>query len=115
METNPALVFLEQIVSEQLLSNLIQQINKDARLSGIEAKFETTLSPKQLAIQLSELLYQLISSDFGSYLNFLYRIDIPEKTLRSIQETAPKLIVKQVTVLVLKREWQKVTFKNKSQ
>ncbi len=115
METKPVLALLEQIESQQLLSSVIEQLNKDANLSGLETRIDTMLTPKELAIHVYNLLFQLITSDFGAYLNFLYRIDISEKALRSIKDTEQTQIVKQVTLLVLQREWQKVSLRNRIQ
>ncbi len=115
METNSVLALLEQIESQELLTSVIEQLNKDANLSGLETRIDSMLTSKELAIHVYNLLFQLITSDFGSYLNFLYRIDISEKALRSIKDTEQTQIVKQVTLLVLQREWQKVSLRNRIQ
>lgn len=106
---------IDEINSQQLLRELVEQLNKDADLSGVEVKFNSTITAEKLVKQLYNVLVDLMNNDFRTYLNFLYRIDLSEQKLKSIPETEPKQIAKIVTLLVLKREWQKVAFRNKSQ
>ena len=115
MKGNAEVALLEEIQSLDLLENLIQQIRKDADLAGAIFNCETDVSVKQLIVKIYDFILKLITTDFGTYLNFLYRVDLSEKTLLSITDTDPKLITKQVTFMVLKREWQKVWFRNKTQ
>ena len=115
MESPGEIALIEQIESHDLLKNLIQQITKDADLAGAMFVCDKDISAKELVLEMYVFLFQLMTADFGTYLNFLYRVDIPEKTLKSITETEPELIAKHVSLLVLKREWQKVWFRNKSQ
>ena len=113
MKTNAVLILLDQIKSQDILVAVIEQLNKDILLSGLDIKIDTSISAKQLVAELYGLFYKLIRTDFGSYLNVLYRIDVPEKALKSITATEPELIVEQVALLVVQRELQKVSFKNK--
>lgn len=106
---------IDEINSQQLLRELVEQLNKDTDLSGVEVKFNSTITAEKLVKQLYNVLVDLMNNDFRTYLNFLYRIDLSEQKLKSIVETEPKQIAEIVTLLVLKREWQKVAFRNKSQ
>lgn len=114
MGSSEEVVLLEQIESYDLLGNLILQITKDADLAGAKFTCDHCISGKELVHEIYDFLFQLITTDFGTYLNFLYRVDIPEKALKSITEIEPGLIVKEVTLMVLQREWQKVWFRNKN-
>lgn len=115
MESSEELILLKQIESHDLLGNLIQQIAKDADLAGAIFDCDKDISAKELVHKMYVFLFQLITKDFGTYLNFLYRVDIPEKAIKSITEIEPELIVQEVTIMVLQREWQKVWFRNKNQ
>lgn len=115
MEADQALILGKKIESKNLLPNVIEQINKDARLSGLEIYIDTGLSSKEAVVEIYKLLLELITKDFGAYLNLLYRIDLSEKSLKSITDTEPESIVKYVTLMVLQREWQKVELRNKIQ
>ena len=115
MGSSEEVLLLKQIESHDLLGNLIQQINKDADLAGVSFICDKSISAKELVPKIYAFLFQLITTDFGAYLNFLYRVDIPERVLKSIPEIEPELIAKKVTFMVLQREWQKVWFRNKNQ
>lgn len=115
MGSDEALALLDQINEKQLLPELIVQLNKDADLSGAKLQIEPTNQLEELIIRLYGFLVQLMTHDFGTYLNFLYRVDIPEHKLREINEIEPKRIAEKVSILVLKREWQKVALRNKIQ
>ncbi len=115
MNSKGDIALFQQIEAQHLLPSLIKQLNKDADLSGVDFDFEESTKVDVLVIQVYELLVDLMTVDFGIYLNFLYRVDIPEQTLRKITDTDPKLIAEKVAILVLKREWQKVSFRNKIQ
>ena len=115
MGEKEAIQLIDEIKSQELIQDLIVQLNKDANLSGLDVHFATSSTSEKLVKELYDVLVNLMTDDFRNYLNFLYRIDLSEQNVKSIQETEPKQIAKIVTLLVLKREWQKVAFRNKSQ
>jgi len=115
MGENDAIQLIDEIKSQELFQDLIVQLNKDADLSGLDVHFTSSTTSEKLVKDLYDVLLNLMTYDFSTYLSFLYRIDLSEHTVKSIQETEPKQIAKLVTLLVLKREWQKVAFRNKSQ
>lgn len=114
LDKKELILLSNQIQGEDLLKKLVQQINKDANLSGIDFNLNESYTLTSIANELNELITDLIKNDFGSYLNFLYRIDISETDLINIQEIELTDLSKKVTILILKKEWQKVWFKNKS-
>jgi len=115
MGDSGAIQLINEIKSQELLHELVVQLNKDADLSGLEVNFATSITTERLVKQLYDLLVDVMTNDFRTYLNFLYRIDLSEQKVKSIPETEVKQIAEKVTFLVLKREWQKVAFRNKSQ
>jgi hypothetical protein len=60
-----------------------------------------------------EKIYKLIQYKFAEYLNLLYIIDVPEEQIKKLDGSDLVELSEQVTFLVLKREWQKVWFRNK--
>lgn len=114
LQTYKEIWLKDQLDNTQLLHKVIEQLDKDARLAGTSFDGNTIFSADQLLKKLYEWLYGLINKDFGTYLNFLYRADISEKTLSGIAETDPAEIVKKVTLLVLDRELSKIQFRNKN-
>lgn len=113
MKGDAEIALVKEIESHNLIENLTQQIQKDADLAGAVFSCEKDIQAKQLIPKMYNFILELMTSDFGTYLNFLYRVDLSEKALLSITDTEPNVIAKQVTFMVLKREWQKVWFRNK--
>ena len=48
----------------------------------------------------------------GDFLNLLYIIDVPEKHVKKLDGNDALKLAEDISFLILKREWQKVWFKN---
>ena len=72
-----------------------------------------SISPNELKIQLQEKMYRLIQYKFAEYLNLLYIIDVAEDEVKKLDGSDIVELSGQVAFLILKREWQKVWFRNK--
>ncbi|WP_299249482.1 hypothetical protein [uncultured Lacinutrix sp.] len=96
-----------------LYKKLILQLNKDFLYANIDLDFDEDILPKSLKLLLHEIVYKLIQEKFAEYLNLLYIIDVPEDTIKSLDGSDTLILAEQVSFLILKREWQKVWFKNK--
>lgn len=107
-------LLLKEIENKQLLTELIHQLNKDFKLSGLDFQLAEEVEVKELVTELRLILLRMITDDFGDYLNFLYRVDVSENKLKSNKEIDPNKIATAVTQMVLEREWQKVWFKNRN-
>lgn len=95
-----------------LHEKLVAQIQKDFFLANIELFIPESISANALQSLIQEKLYVLLLEKFDDYLNVLYVIDIPEKSLKEINTADVVEVSKEVTFLVLKREFQKVWFKS---
>ncbi len=113
-ENKDVLILLDQIQKEDMVKKLIQQINKDAGLVGIEFNLLGTSTAQNLIYDLQKLLLDLIKNDFSSYVNFLYRIDVSEKQIIELQDLEINDLSKKVTILILQKEWQKVWFRSRN-
>ena len=98
---------------EALYEKLIAQLNKDFLLANIEESFSQELKPLELKTELHEIVYRLIQEKFTEYLNLLYIMDVSESKIKALDGSDMLLLSEQVAFLMLKREWQKVWFKNK--
>lgn len=106
-------LLLSQAESESLYLKLIEQINKDFNLANEGIDFPMRILPDELKIQLHEKIYRLIQYKFAEYLNLLYIIDVSEEEIKKLDGSDLVLLAEQVAFLVLKREWQKVWFRNR--
>ncbi|WP_340075163.1 hypothetical protein [Leptobacterium sp. I13] len=115
MNTNfpDSYTLLQEANKLELYSKLLLQLNKDFNYANIPVDFETDISPETLKVQLHETIYRLIQERFADYLNLLYIIDVPEKQVKGLSGDDMAVLSEQVTFLILKREWQKVWYRNK--
>ena len=104
---------LTEAEKENLYFKLIEQLNKDFNFANEPVDFPLSTSPNELKIQLHEKVYRLIQYKFAEYLNLLYIIDVSEEEVKKLNGDDITELAKQVAFLILKREWQKVWFRNK--
>ncbi|KIC03820.1 hypothetical protein OA88_01620 [Flavobacterium sp. JRM] len=105
-------LLLQEAEKEALYLNLIEQINKDFNLANEGIDFPLNISPDELKIQLHEKIYRMIQYKFAEYLNLLYIIDVSEAEIKKLDGSDLVILAEQVSFLILKREWQKVWFRN---
>jgi hypothetical protein len=96
----------------KLYQKLIQQLNKDLLFANINLEFDDAVLPTSLKLILHETIYKLIQDKFTDYLNLLYIIDVSEEKIRQLDGSDVIQLSEQVTFLILKREWQKVHYRN---
>jgi hypothetical protein len=106
-------LLLQEAEKETLYVNLIAQMNKDFNLANEAVDFPLSLSPDELKIQLHEKIFRLIQYKFAEYLNLLYIIDVSEDEIKKLDGSDLVVLAEEVAFLILKREWQKVWFRNK--
>ena len=105
-------LLLAEAQGQSLYLKLIIQLNKDFNLANEGIDFPMSISPEELKIQLHEKIYRMIMYKFAEYLNLLYIIDVAEEEVKKLDGSDLVILAEQVTYLLLKREWQKVWFKN---
>jgi hypothetical protein len=106
-------LLLSEAQKEELYTKLVAQINKDFTSANESIDFPISVSPIDLKLQLHEKIYRLINHKFAEYLNLLYIIDVPEDQIKKLDGSDLVELSEQVAFLILKREWQKVWFRNK--
>lgn len=104
---------IEEAKALSLYEKLILQLNKDFLLANVDLNFHEEVLPSSLKLLLHETVYRLIQEKFTEYLNLLYIIDVPEKDVKALDGDDILKLSEEVTFLILRREWQKVWFKNK--
>ena len=96
-----------------LYKKLVLQLNKDFLLANVDLDFHEDVLPSSLKLLLHEAVYKLIQEKFVEYLNLLYIIDVSEKQVKALDGSDTLKLSEEVSFLILKREWQKVWFRNK--
>ena len=100
---------LETTLNREVYQKLVAQIEKDCLMSGIQYNF-SDLSPQELMNSLYEIIEELLSKEYATLLNLLYRMDIPEASIRN-HETED--IQQYLVELIVKREFLKVQMRMK--
>jgi hypothetical protein len=106
-------LLLTEAEVENLYTMLIEQINKDFNLANEPIDFHKSTTPQELKVQLHEKIYRLLHYKFAEYLNLLYIIDVSEEQVRKLDGSDLVQLSEDVSFLILKREWQKVWFRNR--
>ncbi|NDI97963.1 hypothetical protein GWA97_02630 [Flavobacterium sp. LaA7.5] len=106
-------LLLSEAQKEQLYIKLVEQLNKDFTLANELLDFAVDITPIDLKLGLREKIYTLIQHRFAEYLNLLYIIDVSEKEIKALNGGDITELSEQVAFLILKREWQKVWFRNR--
>ncbi len=96
-----------------LLSDLKNQIEKDFGLANISLKLPLKFDAQTFVSAIREKVYHLMMEHFPEYLNLLYIVDIPESQFKQIAITDAVEVADQMTFLIIKREYQKVWYRNK--
>lgn len=109
-----ALTYLENQLKEQhLFEQLVQQVERDFRLSVDEDLAFPISTPLLLVQQIQEELERIASCTPAKLSMLLYRIDVAEKDIRDLEEGAVFNYFEHLTFLIVKREFQKVYFRAK--
>jgi len=103
---------LEEAQKTALYQKLIDQLNKDFNYANSPLSLEDEVSPLQLKEKIQSIVFQLITNNFEKYLNLLYIIDVPERDIKKLKGDDVSVLSQQICFLILKREWQKVWYKN---
>jgi hypothetical protein len=106
-------LLLSEAQKEALYIKLIEQINKDFTLANESVDFPASISPIELKLKLHDKVHSLIQHKFAEYLNLLYIIDVSEDQVKKLDGSDLVELAEQVSFLILKREWQKVWFRNR--
>lgn len=96
-----------------LYSQMIEQLQKDINRSGIDYDINKNNNPRELFLELELLLLEVINNRFNDFLNLLYAVDVFEKEIRKCTSEESTVIAGYGAYLILKREWQKVYYRNR--
>lgn len=106
-------LLISQAEEEHLYFKLVEQTNKDFALANESIDVPLDVFPLHFKECVQEKVYKLIQHKFAEYLNLLYIIDVSESEIKKLNGSDIEELSEQVTFLILKREWQKVWFRNK--
>ena len=103
--------FLDQIKDSELYPQFLAQIQKDISRAGMFYKVQS-VGPKDLFLEIEKLIRDTLQHNFNDYVNLLYAVDVSEGEVRKADDQKLEDIARYATYLILKREWQKVYYRN---
>lgn len=108
---NQLALLKSKIESKKMLAALIKQLNKDFYMANIDFSIHENSSISELFNTLNAKIYQLYNVNYDAYLNLIYRVDVSEKSMMKIKLNELEEVIKNVTFLILEREFQKITLR----
>lgn len=105
---------LQAVIHGDNYKDLIAQINKDLKLANLDCEFEDAISPTALKNDLCELVFHCINQNFADYLNLLYIVDVSENQIKALDGSDLVVLTENVVFLILKREYQKVWYRQRN-
>lgn len=108
-----AVQFLENRLSnEALLHQMLQQLNKDFQLAVDSSIVFKSVTPETLVEEVYQCLVNITSTSVSKFSSLLYRIDVSETDVEALKGISLDEYLQKLTFLILKREFQKVYFRN---
>jgi len=94
------------------LDELVTQIQKDMQLSGLNtSNFDNMQSITDFINRLQDFVSDLITHRPADFDRLMYRVDIYESNFNQILNQDFEDLVAYITLLILKREVQKIVFR----
>ncbi|EZH71435.1 hypothetical protein ATO12_07505 [Aquimarina atlantica] len=103
---------IDEVSNSDLYPQFLAQLQKDLNRAGIDYDIKSK-TPQDLFSEVTYLLVEKLQNAFNEYLNLLYAVDVSETKIRSLDSEDSVDIAEHATYLILKREWQKVWYRNK--
>lgn len=110
---NTYIDFEKQLTQVTLFEQVKQQVIKDFNTVGLYPELTETTNPKAFYDELIRVIQYLVEQRFGDFLNLLYRIDISEIKIKALIAQAEENVIREITLLILQREYQKIWLKLK--
>jgi hypothetical protein len=86
----------------------LEQITKDFGMCGVSIRFPLKNPPEYAEIhrRVRECLEKTFNEDYSRFLSLIYRIDIPERDMKSMQRSVS--FFEDITEAIIRREFLKV-------
>jgi hypothetical protein len=98
---------------QELYGLLVAQLQKDYSRAGLEIELAKEMPPEILKQVVQKSISQLFRQHFDAYLHLMYIIDVSERELALLQQMPEASLPEELTFLLLKREFQKVSLKSR--
>jgi len=106
-EKENTVLLVIQISDSNLYKEVILQVKKDFELIGQTIDINEFIEPDDFIKEVYQQIHHLLRHSFDTYLQLLYRVDIPEDVMNFNTQNSDD-IAKKATFYILHREWEKV-------
>ncbi|WP_234387158.1 hypothetical protein [Aquimarina sp. Aq78] len=103
---------MDEVSNSDLYPQFLMQLQKDLNRAGIDYDIKSK-APENLFSEVVYLLIEKLQNAFNEYLNLLYAVDVSEAEIRNLDSEDSVDMAEYATYLILKREWQKVWYRNR--
>ncbi|WP_103069831.1 hypothetical protein [Aquimarina sediminis] len=103
---------IDEVGNSDLYPQFMAQVQKDLNRAGIDYTIKSK-KPQELFPEIGSLLIEKLQNAFNEYINLLYAVDVSEVEIKNLRSEDSVDIAEYATYLILKREWQKVWYRNK--
>lgn len=103
---------ISSITDVGIYTQFREQLQKDIHRAGLDYELQPTAVPYELVQECIAMIQDLLSCRFNDLLNLLYAVDISENEVRKIIRESSVDMANEITLSILKREYQKVKFRN---
>ena len=102
-----AVELIQQMSKTSLYKEVVLQLQKDFEMCGLTIDLDEFVLPGEFVKRVHQEILMLLKHSFDTYLQLLYRVDLPEEAMNfNIQDVDS--IAQKATFYILQREWQKV-------
>jgi len=113
-EKENIVLLVGQISDSNLYKEVILQVKKDFELIGQTIEINEFIEPADFIKEVYQQIHHLLRHSFDTYLQLLYRVDIPEKLMNFNTQNSDN-IAKTTIFYILHREWEKVKLRTSFQ
>lgn len=99
---------IKSLANQVLYDKLIQQIQKDFELSGLNIEISSEISPRELFEFMRNTIKQMINYQFDTLLNLFYRIDLRLSDIRHQDTKNLDEMAHDLAVSIIEKTWKKV-------
>lgn len=108
MQENLSNQLIKKLDNQVLYQKLLQQMQKDFELSGLNIEIASDISLRELLEFIKNAIKQMINYQFDTLLNLFYRIDIALSDIKHQDTKNLDEMAFDLTIAIIEKTWKKV-------
>lgn len=111
-EFQNSMAVLDHATANNFYAKLLAQLQKDLHRTNLDLEIAEDMAPEALKNTLQTFIGKLLELQYEQLFQFLYVVDVSEQDMLRITRESHTNLSELCTLLVLKRTWQKVWYRN---